>query len=32
MTDAEQQRRKELLFNQTNEKVRAAREAAATAV
>jgi GSH-dependent disulfide-bond oxidoreductase len=31
LTDEEQRRRKELLFNQTNEKVRAAREAAAKA-
>ena len=31
LTDEEQKRRKELLFNQTNEKVRAAREAAAKA-
>jgi GST-like protein len=29
LSEAEQERRKELLFNQTNEKVRAAREAAA---
>jgi GSH-dependent disulfide-bond oxidoreductase len=31
LSDEEQKRRKELLFNQTNEKVRAAREAAAKA-
>jgi len=31
LTDEEQQKRKELLFNQTNEKVRAARAAAAKA-
>jgi len=31
LSDEEQKRRKELLFNQTNEKVRAARRAAATA-
>ena len=31
LTEEEQKRRKELLFNQTNEKVRAAREAAANA-
>jgi GST-like protein len=31
LSDEEQKRRKELLFNQTNEKVRAARLAAATA-
>ena len=29
LTDAEEKARRELLFNQTNEKVRAAREAAA---
>jgi GST-like protein len=32
LTDDEQKRRKEILFNQTNAKVRAAREAAAKAV
>jgi GSH-dependent disulfide-bond oxidoreductase len=32
LSDEEQKRRKELLFNQTSEKVRAAREAAAKAV
>jgi GST-like protein len=31
LTEEEQQRRKALLFNQTNESVRAAREAAARA-
>ena len=31
LTEAEQARRKEILFNQTNDKVRAAREAAAKA-
>lgn len=31
LTDEEQKRRRELLFNQTNDKVRAAREAAARA-
>ena len=31
LSDEEQKRRKEILFNQTNEKVRAAREAAAKA-
>jgi GSH-dependent disulfide-bond oxidoreductase len=31
LSDEEQKRRKEILFNQTNEKVRAAREAAARA-
>jgi glutathione S-transferase len=31
LTEEEQKRRKEILFNQTNEKVRAAREAAASA-
>jgi len=31
LSEAEQKRRKEILFNQTNEKVRAAREAAANA-
>jgi GST-like protein len=31
LTEEEQKRRKEVLFNQTNEKVRAAREAAASA-
>ena len=31
LTEEEEQARRELLFNQTNEKVRAAREAAARA-
>jgi len=31
LSDEEQKRRREILFNQTNEKVRSAREAAAKA-